>query len=222
LALGLATPSVAQTRTASTATFDDHKALLERINRRLDEIEGKIVLAKERVDVLRDAVLSGQVTKTKVIILHRNEMGSAFVLEKATYILDGETLFNKEDPSGGLDTLKEFEIFNGGLSPGSHEITVALVFTGSSYGVFTYLKGYKFKVDSKWRFNATDGRLTRVGVVSYAKGDITTTTSDKIAVRYDLDINPISQGEDGKTPEVQPATDGSKPAQPTQDAPAKK
>jgi hypothetical protein len=221
LALAASSPAMAEARTSSTSA-EDHKALLERIQQRLDQIEGKIVLAKEKVDVLRDTVLTGQATRTRVVITHRNEMGTGFVLEKATYTLDGEILFNKEDPSGGLDAMKEFELFNGSLPPGSHEITVALVLTGSSYGVFTYLKGYKFKVDSKWRFSATDGRLTRVAVVSYAKGDITTSTSEKIAVRYDLDINavgPSAEGAGGAAGENKPAE--AKPAESAQPPPKK-
>ena len=43
-------------------------------------------VAKEKVDVLRDTVLTGQATKTKVIILHRNEMGNAFASSHARII----------------------------------------------------------------------------------------------------------------------------------------
>jgi hypothetical protein len=197
----------------------DHKAMLDRFNQRIEEMEGKIALTKDKVDVLRDTVLVGSAARTKVIIAHKNEMGTSFVLEKVTYTLDGEELYSRDDPEGGLNAQKEFEVFNGGLTPGSHELSVAMTYSGSSFGVFTYLKGYKFNVNSKWRFSATDGRQTRINVVSFAKGDITTTTSDRIAVRYDTEVTPIGQnGEVLPNAPTTPPTD--QPAAPGTPAPA--
>jgi hypothetical protein len=169
----------------------DHRQRLDTFSARLDELESRIAVTGSRVDLIRDAVLGEKIARSRAIIFHRNEMGSSFVLERATYLLDGGVIFAKEDTTGALDRQKEFEIFNGAINPGEHEISVAMVYGGSTYGFFTYLKGYKFKVESKYKFLVADGKLTKLSVVSYAKGDITTQTSDRIAVRYDQEVGAV-------------------------------
>jgi hypothetical protein len=199
----------AQSTATSTSARQDHRAELDKFNAKLDELEGKIALTRSRVDLIRDAVLGEKIARSRAIIYHRNEMGASFVLERATYLLDGGVIFAKEDASGSLDAQKEFEIFNGAINPGEHEISVSMVYGGSTYGFFTYLKGYKFKVESKYKFLVADGKLTKLSVVSFAKGDITTATSDRLAVRYDLEVGPVtdtSESADPAAPEQTPAT----------------
>lgn len=191
-----APPVEAEAAGASTqagADARDHQAQLDAFNARLTELDGKIVLAKEKVDLLRDTMLGGAIAKSRAVIVHRNEMGSSFVLDKAVYLLDGGVIFSRENTDGALDEIKELEIFNGPISPGPHELQVSLVYSGSSRGLFTYLKGYKFKIDSKrpYAFVVPDGRLATLSVVSFAKGDITTSTTDRIAVRYDLEVGNV-------------------------------
>lgn len=217
---------------AAAPEADDHQATLERLYGRIAEIEGRILAAQSRVNILRDSVISGgRAGNTKVIISQRNEMGPAFVLHKAVYTLDGEVLFDKEDPQGSLDNLKEFELFNGVLAPGDHDITVSEAFAGGTYGVFPYAQEYKYKVSSKWHFVVDEGRLTRISIVSFQKGDLSTPTSDKVAVRYDLDVGEpqsIDQGaagggSDTTKPAARPATPAAPAAPPgnaTSPAPA--
>lgn len=179
---------LAQTNPTSS---EDHRQKIDRFNAQLDNLEGKIATTGSRVELIRDAVLGEKIARSRAIVYHRNEMGTSFVLERATYLLDGGVIYAKEDASGALDRQKEFEIFNGAINPGEHEISVAMVYGGSTYGFFTYLKGYKFKVESKYKFQVADGKLTKLSVVSYAKGDITSETSDRIAVRYDLEVGAV-------------------------------
>jgi hypothetical protein len=210
----------------ASPSLADHKAMLERFTERMEQIEGKIVLTKDKVDLLRDSVLAGSSANTKVIIAHKNDMGTGFVLDKVTYTLDGEEILSRENQDGGLDAQKEFEIFNGVLTAGSHELSVQMIYSASSIGVFTYLKGYKFNVNSKYRFSPTDGRLTQINVVSFPRGDITTNTGDRIAVRYDSEVTtlnangqPVSQPASTDAPKTAPA-DKPAPDKPATDKPA--
>ncbi|MCK6552067.1 dihydrolipoamide acetyltransferase [Myxococcota bacterium] len=169
----------------------DHLTALSAINTRIQEVEGKILLAKDKVDLLRDTIFGGTIARSRAVVVHRNEMGTSFVLERAVYTLDGGIIFSRENTDGALDANKEFELYNGPISPGDHDLVVSLIYSGSADGVFTYLKGYKFKVESKYRFNVPDGRMTTVSVVSLSKGDITANTSDRIGVRYDVETGPV-------------------------------
>jgi hypothetical protein len=115
-------------------------------------------------------------------------MGGSFVLESVAYALDGAPIYTKVDQHGELSGQKEAEIFNGRIVPGQHQIAVRLVYRGHGYGVFSYLEGYKFKVQSSYTFNAEGGKLTSVKVVGYEKGGLTADLKDRPAVRYDIAV----------------------------------
>jgi hypothetical protein len=92
------------------------------------------------------------------------------------------------DVNGDLDKREEFEIFNGRIVPGQHQIAVRLVYRGHGYGVFSYLEGYKFKVQSSYTFNAEATKVTTVKVVGFEKGGLTSDLKDRPAVRYDVEV----------------------------------
>jgi len=63
---------------------------------------------------------------------------------------------------------------------------VRMVYRGSGYGIFKYLEGYKFKLQSNQTFNAEGGKVTTLKVVGYDKGGLTSDIKDRPAIRYDL------------------------------------
>ena len=161
------------------------KALEENVN----ELKEKIFRTKARLLLLQETVLGGDITAgAKAVLIHRNEMGSQFVLESVSYALDGAPIFTRVDADGDLDKKQEIEIFNGRIVPGNHAISVKLQFRGHGYGVFSYLEGYKFKVQSGYTFNAEGGKVTQIKIVGYEKGNITTDLKDRPAVKYDVEV----------------------------------
>ncbi len=159
------------------------------------DLKEKIYRSKARLLLLQETVLGGDIsTGARAVIFHKNEMGSSFVLESVAYALDGAPIFTKVDVGGDLDKREEFEIFNGRIVPGQHQIAVRLVYRGNGYGVFSYLEGYKFKVQSSYTLNAEGGKVTTVRVVGFEKGGITTDLKDRPAVRYDIEVSRDSGG----------------------------
>jgi hypothetical protein len=151
------------------------------------DLKEKIFRTKARLLLLQETVLGGDLSSgARAVIFHRNEMGSQFVLESVAYALDGAPIFTKVDTGGDLDKREEFEIFNGRIVPGNHQIAVRMVYRGHGYGIFSYLEGYKFKLQSNQTFNAEAGKVTSVKVVGYEKGGITADIKDKPAIRYDI------------------------------------
>jgi hypothetical protein len=125
-------------------------------------------------------------------------MGNQFRLIKAVYALDGVQILSKADDSGRLSEMGEFDVYNGAIQPGTHTITVQLVYGGSGYGVFSYLKNYKWNVRSSNSFTAADGKATLVTVVGYEKGGITTNIDEKPAVDFRVStMNPEGAGASG-------------------------
>jgi hypothetical protein len=138
---------------------------------------------------LQEMVVGGDVTSgARAVLFHRNEMGAEFRLESVTYTLDGAPIFTKVDREGDLHQRDQFEIFNGRVVPGNHQITVKMVYRGHGFGFFSYLDDYRFKVQSAYVFNAEPGKTTQVKVVGFEKGGITAELKDRPAVRYDVDV----------------------------------
>ncbi len=161
------------------------KSLEENVN----ELKEKIFRTKARLLLLQETVLGGDITAgAKAVLVHRNEMGSQFVLESVSYALDGAPIFTRVDNDGDLDKKQEIEIFNGRIVPGNHAISVKLQYRGHGYGVFSYLEGYKFRVQSNYTFDAQGGKVTQIKIVGYERGNITTDLKDRPAVKYDVDV----------------------------------
>jgi hypothetical protein len=176
---------------------------LRGLEKNVNELKEQIFRTKARLNLLKETVLGGVIGASRAIIHHRNEMGSSFRLVKAAYALDGVQIYSKADDSGALAEMQDFDIYNGAIQPGSHTLSVALTYQGNGFGVFSYLKGYKFNVKSSHTFVAGDSKTTNITVVGYEKGNITTQLSDKPAV--DFRVNVISAGEGGATAAAAPA-----------------
>jgi hypothetical protein len=151
------------------------------------DLKEKILRSKARLMMLQETVLGGDLgSGARAVLFHKNDMGPSFVLESVSYSLDGAPVFTKVDGTGDLDKRQEFEIFNGRIVPGPHQVSVRLEYRGDGFGVFSYLKGYKFRVQSSYTFTADAGKVTTVKVVGYEKGDLTYNLKDRPAVRYDI------------------------------------
>jgi hypothetical protein len=164
---------------------------LRGLEKNVNELKEQIFRTKARLNLLKETVLGGVIGASRAVIHHKNEMGSSFKLIKAAFALDGVQIAAKSE--GNLAELQEFDVYNGAIQPGSHTLSVALQYQGNGFGVFSYLKGYKFNVKSSHTFVAGESKSTNITVVGYEKGNITTQLSDKPAI--DFRVNVMSAGE---------------------------
>ena len=182
-----ATPATPDDLAGGDRQFD---LKIKGIEEKVNDLKEKIFRTKSRLLLLQETVLGGDISSSaKAVIYHTNEMGSAFVLESAAYTLDGASIFAKVDNGGDLADKESFEIFNGLIVPGNHQISVRLNYRGHGYGLFSYLDGYRFRVESSYTFSAEPGRVTVLRVVGFEKGGITTDIKDRPAVRYDVEVS---------------------------------
>ena len=201
-----APPAPGETTAAPAAGGADQGAYTVRmrsLEKNVNELKEQIFRTKARLNLLKETVLGGVIGASRAIIHHKNEMGSSFRLIKAAYALDGVQIYSKADDSGALAEMQDFDVYNGAIQPGSHTLSVALTYQGNGFGVFSYLKGYKFNVKSSHTFVAGDSKTTNITVVGYEKGNLTTQLSEKPAV--DFRVNVISAGEGGATAAAAPA-----------------
>lgn len=174
---------------------------LRDLEQRINELKEQIFRSKARLSLLAETVLSGTIGGAQAVILHENRMSSSYRLVKAAYALDGAPIFNNADEEGSLSAREEFEVYSGMIVPGEHTLTVNLEYRGHGYGIFVYLKGYRFKVRSSYSFTAPEGRAVTVRVVGYEKGGPTAPLEERPAIRYVERISERTRGGAGEESE---------------------
>lgn len=186
-------PTAAPAAVAPERSAGDEEFLrrVRTMEEQVTDLKEQVFRTRARLFLLQESILGGTSVGqgAKALLVHRNEMGGAFVLESAAYALDGAPIFTRIDMGdGALGEQEEIEIFNGRILPGQHQIVVQLQFRGHGFGVFKYLEGYKFKVQSSHTFDAEPGRVAHLKVVAFEQGNFTTDMKDRPAIRYEMNL----------------------------------
>ena len=183
---------------------------LRDLEQRVDELKDQIRRSHTRLALLSDTIIGGGAAGSRSEIAFHNEMSSAFSLRRALFVLDGAVQYNRQDESGALADQKEIPIFSGSVPPGDHTISVLLNFQGNGYGVFTYLRGYKFEVKSSHSFTAVEGKTLTITATALEKGGVTTPLEQRPAIEWHEKVVPLGGGgasapSPGATPAPAPA-----------------
>ena len=183
-------PTASQPAPPPATSDEAFQTRVKTLEEKVVDLKEKIYRSKARLLLLQETVLGGDLSSgARAVLVHKNDMGGTFALESVAYALDGAPILTRTDKDGDLANRPEFEIFNGRIVPGQHQVAVKLVYKGKGFGVFSYLEGYKFTVSSSYTFSAEPGKVTTVKVVGYEKGGITTELKDRPAVRYDVEVS---------------------------------
>jgi hypothetical protein len=177
---------------------------LRDLEARVDELKDQIRRSHTRLALLSDTILSGGAAGSRAEVLFKNEMSSAFRLTRALFVIDGTVQYNRQDETGALADQKEIPIFSGSIPPGDHTVQVVLNFQGNGYGVFTYLRGYKFEVKSSHAFTAVEGKTLTLSATALEKGGVTTPLEQRPAIEWGEKVQGIGAG----TPAAPPASGG--------------
>ena len=176
-----ATAAAPQTPALDGATY---AVRLRDLEQRIDDLKEQIRRSHTRLSLLSDTILSGGGAGSRSNIQFKNELSSAFRITRVLVVLDGAVQYNKTDQSGSLSDQPEIPIFNGSIPPGDHTVQVLVNLQGNGYGVFSYLRGYKFEVRSSHSFTAVEGKTVQLQVLAYEKGGVTTPLEERPAIRY--------------------------------------
>ena len=197
-------PAAAIAKPTSSTADEAFTTRVKTLEEQVTDLKEKIFRTKARLLLLQETVLGGDLSVgARAVLLHRNEMGSSFIIESVAYALDGAPIFTKVDVNGDLQNRPLFEIFNGRIVAGQHQIAAKIVYRGHGYGLFSYLEGYKFKVQSSYTFNAEAGKVTTVKIVGFEKGGFTSDFKDRPAIRYDIEVAKDAGMRPGSAPKAQ-------------------
>lgn len=196
---------LAQTEGIDTSQRESeiYGARIDGLQTEVDDLKERIFRSKARLSVLKETVLHGVLAGSRVIILHRNLMGSQFRLTKIAVVLDGAQVYAKTDDSGALDQEDELTVLDGNIVPGPHTITVELEYQGQGFGIFSYLNGYTFEARSSHNFTAPENGALRLMSSGFEKGNISTEMRDRPSVDWqeiplDASGKPIPKAERSK------------------------
>jgi uncharacterized small protein (DUF1192 family) len=183
-----ATPATATAPAEAQSAEELNDLKVKTLEERVSDLKEKVFRTKARLINLQEMVVGGDITAgAKAVVIHRNEMGSSFYLESVTYALDGAPIYVKTDVEGDLEKREEFEVFNGRVVPGNHQLTVQMIYRGHGFGVFSYLEDYRFKVQASHTFDAEPGKVLTVKAIGYEKGGMTTELKDRPAINFTAD-----------------------------------
>jgi hypothetical protein len=182
---GRAQPSAAPTAAPSSEVPVNIR--LRQLEQRVQALKERAWRAKARVEMLKEAVLGGGIG-ARAGIEHFNKMGSSYRLVQLIYALDGTTIFTRKDDSGAMHETKNFDILSGPITPGSHTLSVMAIYRGHGYGVFRYLKKYKFTVKSSHTFTVDEGKGLNIKVIGYERGGTTTPLEDRPALDFQVNV----------------------------------
>lgn len=157
---------------------------LRDLEQRIDELKEQIRRSHTRLSLLSDTILSGGGAGSRAGIRFQNELSSAFRVTRVLVVFDGAVQYNKTDQSGALAEQTEIPIFNGSIPPGDHTLQVLVGLQGNGYGVFSYLRSYRFESKSSHSFTAVEGKTVNLQVVAYEKGGVTTPLEERPAFRF--------------------------------------
>jgi hypothetical protein len=158
---------------------------LRDLEQRIDDLKEQIRRSHTRLSLLSDTILSGGVGGARAEITFKNDLSGAFRLTGAVFVLDGAVQYNRQDDSeaGLLSNQKEIPIFSGSIPPGDHTLQVVLKLRGHGYGVFSYLRSYRFEVPWAHSFTVGEGKTLALDVIAFEKGDVTTPVEQRPAIR---------------------------------------
>jgi hypothetical protein len=186
---------------------------LRDLEQRVDELKDQIRRSHTRLALLSDTIISGGAAGSRAEVIFKNEMSSAFRLTRALFVVDGAVQYNRQDDSGALADQKEIPIFNGSMPPGDHTVQVILNFQGNGYGVFTYLRGYKFEVKSAHSFTAVEGKTLGLVATALEKGGVTTPLEQRPTIEWGERVASLGPGGSGaNAPAPAPAPSSAAPS----------
>jgi len=154
--VGEVEPSELEPRGSGVRETEIYGDRLDGLQAEVDDLKDRIFRSKARLALLRETVLRGVMAGSRVILTHRNLMGSGFRLVKIVYVMDGAQIFARSDETGALDSEDELVVYDGNVPPGPHNVTVELTYRGHGYGVFSYLNKYTFESRSSHTFVAPE------------------------------------------------------------------
>ncbi len=198
-------PSVPAAAAPLPQTADEEYGVkMRELETLVSELKEQIFRSKAKLQLLAEQVAGAIGTGAKIVIVHKNQMGSNFLLTEANYFLDGQPLWQEADPTGlTLSERREVPVWDGYIVEGSHTLTVSLIYKGNGTGVFKYLEAYTWRLKDSSTFTAEPGKVVSVDSIGFEGGNFTTLVEERPKIRFDVNVSrdvPANKKDEGTKP----------------------
>lgn len=166
---------------------------LQELETKIDDLKEKVFQSKSRVVLLKETVLGGNLSGSRAVIVHRNRLGPRFKLKRAMYSLDGSRVFNESREGGGLKKSDRIKVFDSSVTAGNHNVSILLEYEGGPVGIFSYMKGYQFKVRSSCPFDAQEGKATMIEIQAVRGGGAFSDMEKKADIRCEITTKDLTE-----------------------------
>ncbi|GEM_PF-3369907 len=166
---------------------------LQELETKIDDLKEKVFQSKSRVVLLKETVLGGNLSGSRAVIVHRNKLGPRFKLKRAMYSLDGSRVFNESREGGGLKKSDKIKVFDSSVTAGNHNVSILLEYEGGPVGIFSYMKGYQFKVRSSCPFDAQEGKATMIEIQAVRGGGAFSDMEKKADIRCEITTKDLTE-----------------------------
>ena len=155
---------------SSAEAVSEYEMNLQEVEKDVQELKEKVFRSKATLALLREIMVQGSSSGSRLKIWHVNRLGRGYTIESVSYFVDGQATYSKFKTDQGtdeLDQIKEVAVFDGPLTPGNHHLSVQLILRGTGFGVFTYVQEMEFTVTQQQEeFEAKDGQSCSVRFVA--------------------------------------------------------
>ena len=131
------------------------------------------------------------VAATPLTVVYKSKVSSSYKLVRAVFEIDGEPILMRSEEKGNLADPQRWPAALASLAPGKHVLTIQLDYKGASFGLFSYLEGYRFTLRSSFDFNVSAGNGRQLTVIAYEQGGPTTPAGERLRARFEQ--QPTSQ-----------------------------
>lgn len=175
---------------APAAPAADRSDSLRSIEQRVADLKDQVFRARARLTLLSERFLRSTPGGGHAVVTHENKMGRLFQPVRITYQLDGREVFSKGDESGQkpVAATGELPVWDGGLKPGDHTLSVSVVYRGSATPALSYYSRYTYTASAAQRFTASDGGTTRIRVLCREQGNpVLTDVADRPLIEFKVE-----------------------------------
>ena len=147
------TPPQVAAKVKAPQLTDKHRFSLVTIEEKVNTLKEKVFRSKAQLLLLQETLLHGTISTARLKLIQENKMGSTFYLESAAYTLNGTPIFSRSDHNGSLNNKRKLILYQGSIRPGPCRLSIQLRFRGNGFGLFSYLRHYRFRIRSSLSYN---------------------------------------------------------------------
>ncbi len=163
----------------------EHMRELRTVEESVHNLKERVFRSKATLQLLRELVIESATMGSGVQIWHVDDLPRAYEMDSVQYFLDGRSIYAWSREEGSKEQPEDIQIRDQTVSSGAHTVQVTMLLRGNGGGLFGYVQNYRFKVQSSYTFEVTDGRLTTLRVRAIARGGVRKSFVDRPTVEYE-------------------------------------